>query len=420
MSTSLLQLENVGVSYGAKRAVGGPTDGVDLRVDTGELLVLLGPSGCGKSTLLRAIAGLQPLDRGRVLLNGHDLAGKRPDERSIGLMFQAEVLFPHYDVAGNVEFGLRMRRWSYPQRKLRVREMLKLVGLAGFGKRDVATLSGGEAQRVGLARSLAPRPDVLLLDEPFGALDRPLRERLVDELGPLLAAQGVTAIHVTHDHDEAFALGHRLAVMFDGTLGQVGSPEQVWSSPRLVEVARFLGHKNTFEIAQWEQISQRSGGRSGGGAASKSGGGAAGGVGSKSADPGSSHIVVRADLIDLRPISASEQGTTEQGAAAAGTGTATAEQSQAAAGISTATAGTGSAGSAVITGTVSSCRFAGERYEVQVEVGTAPASPAPASPASADTGPANTMLAVHSRYGPQPGTRVALTIPADALIPLAG
>ncbi len=221
-------------------------DGVDLAVGDGEMVVLLGPSGCGKTTLLRAASGLQPLDAGRIELDGRDLTGQRPDQRGIGLMFQDEVLFPHYDVAGNVAFGLRMAKVRAAGRQRRVAEVLELVGLAGFESRDVATLSGGEAQRVSLARALAPEPGVLLLDEPFGSLDQLLRLRLIDELRPVLDQVGVTAVHVTHDHHEAFALADRIAVMADGRLLRVGTPEQVWTDPRTAQVARFLGHANVF------------------------------------------------------------------------------------------------------------------------------------------------------------------------------
>ncbi len=222
-------------------------DGVDLAVGDGEMVVLLGPSGCGKTTLLRAAAGLQPLDAGRIELDGRDLTGQRPDQRGIGLMFQDEVLFPHFDVEGNVAFGLRMAKVPVAERRRRVAEVLELVGLSGFEGRDVATLSGGEAQRVSLARALAPEPRVLLLDEPFGSLDRLLRERLIDELRPVLDQVGVTAVHVTHDHHEAFALADRIAVMAWGQLLRIGTPDEVWTDPQTSQVARFLGHTNVFD-----------------------------------------------------------------------------------------------------------------------------------------------------------------------------
>ena len=238
-----LQITGAHVRFDGFRAL----DGVDLAVGDGEMVVLLGPSGCGKTTLLRAASGLQPLDAGRIELDGKDLTGQRPDQRGIGLMFQDEVLFPHFDVEGNVAFGLRMAKVPLAERRRRVAEVLELVGLSGFEGRDVATLSGGEAQRVSLARALAPEPRVLLLDEPFGSLDRLLRERLIDELRPVLDQVGVTAVHVTHDHHEAFALADRIAVMASGRLLRIGTPEQVWTDPRTAQVARFLGHTNVFD-----------------------------------------------------------------------------------------------------------------------------------------------------------------------------
>lgn len=239
----MLTVEDLTVRFGATTAV----DSVSFELMGDETLALLGPSGCGKSTLLRAIAGLQPIDGGRILLDDHDLAGAGPHERGVGLMFQDHALFPHRNVADNIAFGPRMQGIQPEARIERVAELLDLVGLPGFGARSVATLSGGEAQRVALARALAPRPRVLLLDEPLGSLDRSLRDRLVDELPGVLRAAGTAAIHVTHDHEEAFAVGDRLAVMTKGALRQTGEPERVWAQPTTAEVARFLGHINIID-----------------------------------------------------------------------------------------------------------------------------------------------------------------------------
>lgn len=234
------ELDSVSVRFAEVLAV----DNASLEISSGELIVILGPSGCGKSTMLRVTAGLQTPDSGRVLIDGTDAAPLLPHQRSIGLMFQQHTLFPHHDVAGNVEFGLRMAGLAPAQRAHRVSELLVLVGLAGFESRDVATLSGGEAQRVALARSLAPNPSLLLLDEPFGSLDRGLRDRLTDELPQVLSEAGTTAIHVTHDHDEAFSLADRLVVMESGRILRVGPPGEVWADPRTITVAEFLGHRN--------------------------------------------------------------------------------------------------------------------------------------------------------------------------------
>ena len=254
-----LRITGAHVHFDRTRAL----DGVDLAVGDGEMVVLLGPSGCGKTTLLRAAAGLQPLDAGSIELDGKDLTGRRPDQRGIGLMFQDEVLFPHFDVEGNVAFGLRMAKVPLAERRLRVAEVLALVGLSGFEGRDVATLSGGEAQRVSLARALAPEPRVLLLDEPFGSLDRLLRERLINELRPVLDQVGVTAVHVTHDHHEAFALADRIAVMASGRLLRIGTPEEVWTDPRTAQVARFLGHTNVFDSEVPPTLARAAGRQSG-------------------------------------------------------------------------------------------------------------------------------------------------------------
>ncbi|MCH2430394.1 MAG: ABC transporter ATP-binding protein [Acidimicrobiales bacterium] len=223
-------------------------DGIDLEVAEGEVVVLLGPSGCGKSTLLRAIAGLERPSAGRVWWGDEDLTVVATHQRGMGLMFQDHALFPHRDVAGNVEFGLRVAGMPADQRAHRVRRALDLVGLPGFGDRRVDTLSGGEAQRVALARSLAAGPRLLMLDEPLGSLDRALRERLTAELGALLRRLGQAVVHVTHDHDEAFALADRIAVMGGGRLVRVGTPAEVWADPRSVHAARCLGHENLVDL----------------------------------------------------------------------------------------------------------------------------------------------------------------------------
>ena len=236
----MLKIEDVTVRFDGKPAL----DGVSLEIGDGEVVTVLGPSGSGKSTLLRVIAGLQRPDAGRVLLDGRDLAGTPPHRRGIGLVFQDHALFPHRDVWGNVVFGLRMRGDPGAQIDTRAREVLELVGLQGFERRSVVTLSGGEQQRVALARALAPEPRVLLLDEPLGSLDRRLRDRLLEDLGELFEALGVTALYVTHDQAEAFALGDRVAVMREGRVVQVGTPDELWAGPGDDDVARFLGLGN--------------------------------------------------------------------------------------------------------------------------------------------------------------------------------
>ena len=240
----VLEVRGGAVSFGATAALAG----VDLAVEAGETVAILGPSGGGKSTLLRAVAGLQPLDRGQILWAGADLAGVPVHRRDFGLMFQDHALFTHRDVAANVAFGLRMRGASPEARRARAAKMLELVGLGGFGPRSVATLSGGEAQRVALARALAPEPRLLMLDEPLGSLDRRHRDELAAELRRIPREVGVTVLHVTHDHDEAFAVADRVAVMLDGRLARIGPPAEVWRDPRRSDVARFLGHANVVEV----------------------------------------------------------------------------------------------------------------------------------------------------------------------------
>ncbi len=242
----MLTVSGATVAFGRVQAL----DRIDLEVATGEVVAILGPSGCGKSTLLRAVAGLQPLDTGEVRWDGQDLAGLPVHRRDFGLMFQEHALFSHRDVAANVAFGLRMQKIDVSARRRRVREVLALVGLAGFEERQIATLSGGEAQRVALARSLAPKPQLLMLDEPLGSLDRPRREELTEELRSLLRGIGMTVLHVTHDHDEAFAVGDRVAVMQSGRIARIGTPADIWHDPRRAEVARFLGHANVVTVGE--------------------------------------------------------------------------------------------------------------------------------------------------------------------------
>ncbi|HEU5472083.1 MAG TPA: ABC transporter ATP-binding protein [Actinophytocola sp.] len=232
-----LAVRDLTVRYGQLTAVSG----VHLEVADGEVVALLGPSGCGKSTLLRAVAGLERPAAGAVCWDGADLAPVAVHRRGFGLVFQDGQLFPHRDVAGNVEFGLRMAGVDRAGRRARVAELLDLLGLAGYQDRRITELSGGEQQRVALARALAPRPRLLLLDEPLSALDRALREQLALDLARVLRVSGSTALVVTHDHDEAFTLADRVALMRVGRIVQTGRPEQVWRAPADEHTARFLG-----------------------------------------------------------------------------------------------------------------------------------------------------------------------------------
>jgi len=234
-----LELRDAARRFGARRAL----DGVSFGLEEGEIGCLLGPSGCGKTTALRCIAGLESLDGGAILSQGRVIGGAGvhlpPHERGIGLVFQDHALFPHLTALGNVEFGLR--HLSRPQRRARAAEMLELVGLGDRADTYPAQLSGGEQQRVAVARALAPRPATLLLDEPFSSLDVALRERLVGELRVLLKSLGATALVVTHDQQDAFALADRVGLMRDGRLEQWGTPYDLYHRPVSRFAAEFVG-----------------------------------------------------------------------------------------------------------------------------------------------------------------------------------
>ncbi len=228
-----------------KRYEGHPVvNRVSLEVGEGEFFVLIGPSGSGKSTVLRMIAGLNSVDQGRVLLHGRDVTNAPPQQRGVGFVFQHYALFRHMSVADNIEFALKVRRAPAAERRRRRDELLEVVGLAGLGRRMPAQLSGGQQQRVALARAIAHRPEVLLLDEPFGALDAKIRVELRRALRQIQTDLGITTIFVTHDQEEAFELGDRLGVMNFGRLLEVGQPAELYQRPQTEFVATFLGTGN--------------------------------------------------------------------------------------------------------------------------------------------------------------------------------
>ncbi len=234
-------------------------DDVSFELEPGGVLAVLGPSGCGKSTLLRAIAGLEVMEAGSVRFAGRDLAGVPTHRRGFALLFQDGQLFNHQSVAGNIAYPLRLQKVGRDASARRVDELLELVGLPGYGPRQPATLSGGEQQRVALARALAAEPRLLLLDEPLSALDRSLRERLASDLREILVGTGTTALLVTHDHDEAFTVADRMAVMLAGRLVQDGPTTQVWRAPASADVARFLGYTSVLDPAAGRRLLEAGG-----------------------------------------------------------------------------------------------------------------------------------------------------------------
>ena len=238
----MLRIERVSHAYGDIVSLRD----VALELDKGEILCLLGPSGCGKTTLLRIIAGLEMEYRGLVALEGADIRSTPAHKRQFGLMFQDFALFPHLSAADNIAYGLKRKGLDRDRIGARVQSLLERVGLAGLGERDVASLSGGQKQRVALARSLAPNPRLLMLDEPLGSLDAQLRDQLALELRGIIKEAGLSAIYVTHDQREAYAVADRLAVMDAGSVRQQAAPRRVYMRPACAFVARFLGMTNIF------------------------------------------------------------------------------------------------------------------------------------------------------------------------------
>jgi len=233
--------------------------GIDLEVPRGRILALLGPSGCGKTTLLRSIAGLERIDTGTIRLGDEIVADAHhhvaPERRRVGLVFQDWALFPHLTVAGNVGYGISRRR-PRADRAERIERALAVVGLAGLGDRNPGTLSGGQQQRVALARAIAPEPALLLLDEPFSNLDAALRVEVRTEIHQLLVSLGITAVFVTHDQEEAFVIGDEVAVMSEGRIVQLATPDVLYTTPATEWVGCFVGDANVFD-GQGEGASAR-------------------------------------------------------------------------------------------------------------------------------------------------------------------
>ena len=233
-------LDRIEKSFGATRVL----DACTIGVDKGTVMTLLGPSGCGKTTLLRTLAGFVDPDAGRVEVGGRDITDLPPNRRQVGYVFQSYALFPHLDVAANVAYGLKVRRIGRAEIEARVRKALDLVALGPFADRYPARLSGGQQQRVAVARAMVLEPEVLLLDEPFNALDAKLRVSMQIELRKLIERLGITSIFVTHDQQEAMTLSDRVAVMRAGRIEQVGPPLEIYDRPKTAYVAAFIGRAN--------------------------------------------------------------------------------------------------------------------------------------------------------------------------------
>lgn len=236
----LLHIQNVSKNFGATRAV----DNVSLDIYQNEFFALLGPSGCGKTTLLRAIAGFESIDSGSITLDGEDLLSVPANRRPVNMMFQSYALFPHLSVWDNIAYGLKREKLPSAEISQRVEEVLSTVGMSDLGKRRPAQLSGGQRQRVALARAIVKRPRLLLLDEPLSALDRKVRSEMQIELKRLQHEVGITFVVVTHDQEEAMSMADRIAVMQNGRIAQIASPQDLYLRPSSIFVADFIGTAN--------------------------------------------------------------------------------------------------------------------------------------------------------------------------------
>ena len=243
MQDTLLSLQHISKNFGE----GDVLRDISLDVARGEFVTLLGASGCGKTTTLRIISGLETPDEGTVLLDGRDVTALPPERRPVNTVFQSYALFPHMNVEKNVAYGLRVRRMDKASIEKRVREMLELVQMADFAKRMPSQLSGGQRQRIAIARALAPEPELLLLDEPLGALDLQLRRQMQLELKRLQKKLGITFVYITHDQEEAINMSDRIAVMRGGRFEQLGTPEEIYDEPKTHYVAQFIGRSTILD-----------------------------------------------------------------------------------------------------------------------------------------------------------------------------
>ena len=242
--TAFLEVANARVRYGSTEIL----KGIDLSVKKGEFVALLGSSGCGKTTLLRAIAGFNAPAQGAIRVDGRDVTRMPPDKRGMALVFQSYALWPHMTVAQNIGYGLKIRGVNRKEARRKVDEIASLLGLDGLGERKPAQLSGGQRQRVALARALAIQPDILLLDEPLSNLDARIRLSVRHEISALQRRLGITAIHVTHDREEAMVMADRIVILNGGEIAQQGTPEEVYNRPASEFVAAFMGAENELEL----------------------------------------------------------------------------------------------------------------------------------------------------------------------------
>ena len=241
---AFLDVQNLTKSFGSNTVV----KGVSFAFDKGEFISLLGPSGCGKTTILRMIAGFEHPSSGSIRVDGQDITTLKPNQRQLGMVFQAYALFPNLNVGDNIGFGLKIAGVPAEARHARVAEMLRLIGLPGFEKRYPYEMSGGQQQRVALARAIAPRPRMLLLDEPLSALDAKIRVSLREEIRAIQRDLGITTVFVTHDQEEALSISDRIVVMNAGRIEQLGAPHEIYNRPATRFVATFVGHLNNIEV----------------------------------------------------------------------------------------------------------------------------------------------------------------------------
>ena len=253
MENYVIELKNISKSFGDNVIL----ENFDFKVKKDEFLTILGPSGCGKTTILRLIGGFEEPDQGQILFNGEDITNKEAYERQINTVFQKYALFPHMNVFDNIAFGLKIKKMDKKVIKEKVSEVLKLVNLAGFENREIESLSGGQQQRIAIARALVNEPDVLLLDEPLGALDLKLRQAMQIELKRIQKSVGITFIYVTHDQEEALSMSDTVVVLNNGEIQQMDSPINIYNEPKNAFVADFIGESNIIKGRMLEDFKVR-------------------------------------------------------------------------------------------------------------------------------------------------------------------